>query len=174
MKKKDILVSLAIIVVSGGVLYFYTQRAGFIQIDAGGVDATLQLRNSLFSGTTVHTGRGPAAVGAGIHRPQHLRLSMGQNGHNYLLLSQGPWGDLARIKVRNDKTTPLRLGPPLSIEPKVRKNGPIVTIEFNVVGRAGELYEKFVRRDNRAMAGASLKIVNKVGRVLESGKFRYG
>lgn len=174
MKKKDIWISLVIIAVSGGVLYFYTRRTGYLQLDAGPAGATLQLSSSLFNKTTVCSDQGPAAVRARIHRPEHLRLSIDHNGHHYFLLSQGPWGDLTGIHVKNNQTTILRLGPPLIIKPKVQRKGSVVTIEFDVVGRAGEQYERFVRKNNRAVAGASIEIFDEAGNVLESGPFRYG
>ncbi|OHB78683.1 MAG: hypothetical protein A2Z25_11665 [Planctomycetes bacterium RBG_16_55_9] len=174
MKKKDILISLVIIAVSAGVLYFYVRRTGYIQVDAGKAGVTLQLQSSLFGNTTIRSGPEPTEVHARVHRPENLRLSLDQNGHHCLILSIGPWGNLGQINVKNKQTAILRLGPPLIIKPKVRKNGPMVTIEFDVVGQAGEQYEKFVRRDNRTIAGARLKIVDEAGNVLESGEFRYG
>jgi hypothetical protein len=174
MKKKDILISLVIIAVLGGVVYFYTQRTGYIQVDADGINAALRLRSSLFGSATIHSGQGPEAIRARVHRPQHLRLSIEQKDHNWLILSKGPWGSLARINVRNNQTTVLRLGPPFLIKPRVRINDPVVSIEFDIVGQAGEQYETFVRKNNRTIAGASIKIIDEAGDVLESGKFRYG
>ena len=174
MKKKDIWISLVIIAVSGGVLYFYTQRTGYIQLDSGRADATLDLRSSLFSKTTVRSSQQPGVVRARIHRPQHLRLLIDRNKDKYFLLSRGPWGDLARITVKNNLTTLLRLGPPLRIQPEIRKKGSVVEIDFDIFGQAGEQYEKFVRKNNRAITGASIKIFDEAGNVLEKGKFTYG
>ena len=174
MKKKDIWISLVIIAVSAGVLHFYTQRIGEIRLDAGQADAILELHGSLFSKASVRSGQPPGAVRARIHRPQHLRLSIDQNGDEYFLLSQGPWGDLARIDVKTNQTTILRLGSPLMVKPIVRKNGQVVSIEFDIVGQAGEQYEKFVRKNNRAVTGADIEIVDEMGNMLDSGKFSYG
>ena len=174
MKKKDIYISLVIIAVSGGMLYFYTRRMGYLQIDAGTTDAILQLQSSLFSRATVHSDQTSTPVHARIHRPQHIRLSIDQDGHNYFILSRGPWGNLAKIKVKNNQTTIIRLGPPLMIKPKVQKRKSVVEIQFDIFGQAGEQYEKFVRKDNRVVAGASVEIVDEKGSVLDSGKFRYG
>lgn len=90
------------------------------------------------------------------------------------MLSQGPWGDLAKITVKNNQKTSLRLGPPFMIKPKVQKRNSVVEIQFDIVGQAGEQYEKFVRKNNRAVTRASLKILDEVGNLLESGKFRFG
>lgn len=174
MKKKDILISLVIIVVSAGVLLFYTRRTGYVRLDAGQADATLELRSSLFSKATVRSGQQRGAVRARIHRPQHLRLSINQNNDNYFLLSQGPWGDLARINVENNQTTNLRFGLPLVIQPKVQRNGSVLSLDFDILGQAGEQYEKFVRKNNRAITGANVEIIDEAGNVLESGKFSYG
>jgi hypothetical protein len=174
MKKKDIWISLVIIAVSVGVLYFYTQRTGYIRLDSGEAKATLDLRSSLLSKESVCSGRQPEMVRARIHRPRHLRLSIDQGGHNYFILSQGPWGELSKIKVKNNQTAILRLGPPLKIIPKIQKRNSVVEIQYDIVGHAGERYEKFVRKNNRAVARASLKIVDEAGNVLESGKFKFG
>jgi len=174
MKKKDICISLVIIAVSGGALYVYTQRTGSIRLDTGDAEGTLELRSNLLGRSAIRSGQQPVEVYARIHRPQHLRLSINQGGHEYFILSQGPWGGLARIKVKNNQTTNLRLGPPLMIKPKVQKRNSVIEIQFDIVGQAGEQYEKFVRKNNRYVAGTSLKIVDKAGNVLEKGKFRYG
>ena len=174
MKKKDIFISLVIIAISGGALYFYTQRTGSIRIDAGRAEATLDLKSSLLSKTSVRSDQQPETVHARIHRPRHLRLSINQNKDRYFLLSQGPWGDLARIKVKNNQTTTLRIGPPLMIKPNIQKRNSVVEIQFDIVGQAGEQYEKFVRKNNRYVTGASVRIVDEVGNVLEKGKFSYG
>ena len=60
------------------------------------------------------------------------------------------------------------------IKPKVQKRKSVVEIQFDIFGQAGEQYEKFVRKDNRVVAGASVEIVDEKGSVLDSGKFRYG
>jgi len=174
MKKKDIWISLAIIACSGLALLYYTQRKGYVGIDAGGADAVLQLNSSLFANTTINSGAEPAAISARIHRPQFLSLSMNQDGHTWKIESRGPWGDLSKIKVRNDEATALRLGPPFLIKPKIRKNESLLYIDYAIIGQAGEQYENFITKNNRAVTGAKIKIVDETGNVLESGKFKYG
>ena len=174
MKKKDIWISLVIIAVSGGALYLYIHRTGYIRLDADRAKATLDLKSSLLSKTSVGSGQQPEAVHARIHRPRHLRLSIHQNKDRYFLLSQGPWGDLTRIKVKNNQTTTLRVGPPLMIKPKIQKRNSVVEIQYDVVGRAGEHYEKFVRKNKGYVVGASVRIIDEGGNVLEKGRFQYG
>lgn len=174
MKKKDIWISLTIIACSGLTLLYYTQRKGYVGIDAGGADAILQLKSSLLDHATITSGGEPAVIGARIHRPQLLSLSIKQNGHTWQIESRGHWGDLSKIKVRNNEATALRLGPPLLIKPTIRKNGSLLYIDYTIIGQAGEHYKKSITKNNRAVTGAKIKIVDETGNVLESGKFKYG
>jgi len=174
MKKKDLLISLAIIACSGLSVLYYTQRQGYVGIDAGGADAILQLNSNWFSNTTINSGAEPAAISARIHRPQFLSLSMKQDGHTWKIESRGPWADLSKIKVRNDEATALRLGPPFLIKPKISKNGSLLYVDFAIIGQAGEQYENFITKNNQAVTGAKIKIVDEAGNALESGKFQYG
>jgi hypothetical protein len=174
MKKKDIWISLAIIACSGLALLYYTQRKGYVGIDAGGADAVLQLKSNLLDNSTITSGGEPAAISARIHRPQFLSLSMKQNRHIWRIDSRGPWGGISKIKVRNNEATALRLGPPFLIKPEIRTNGSLLYIDYAIIGRAGEQYENFITKNNRAVTGAKIKIVDETGNVLESGKFKYG
>jgi hypothetical protein len=174
MKKKDILISFAIIACAGLVLLYYTQRKGYVGINAGGSDAVLQLNSSWLAHTTITSDGEPVAISARIHRPQFLSLSMKQDEHTWRIESRGPWGDLSAIKVRNNEATALRLGPPFLIKPQVNKNGLILSISYAIIGQAGEQYQHLVTKDNRAVTGAKIKIVDETGNVLESGSFKFG
>ena len=177
MKKKDIWISLTIIACAGLTLLYYTQRKGYVGINAGGANAVLQLNSSWLAHTTITSGGKSAAISARIHRPQFLSLSMKQDGHVWQIESLGPWGDLSKIKVRNNEATALRLGPPFLIKPEVNKNGSIISIDYAIIGQAGEQYQKFknfITKDNRGVTETKIKIVDETGNVLESGKFKYG
>lgn len=174
MKKKDIWVSLAIIACASLTLLYYTQRKGYVGINAGGADAVLQLNSSWLTLATITSDTEPAAISARIHRPKSLNLSMEQDGHTWRIESRGPWGDLSKIKIRNNKATALRLGPPFLIKPKVSKSVSLLSIDYAIIGQAGEQYQNFITKDNRAVTGAKVKIVDEAGNVLESGSFKYG
>jgi hypothetical protein len=174
MKKKDVWISLAIIVSAGLTLFFYSQRKGYVGIDAGGADTILHLQNNWFGHQTITSGAEPAAISARIYRPQFLSLSMDQDGHTWRLESRGPWADLSKIKVRNNEATAIRLGPPFLIKPVVKKHGLNFLISFAIIGRAGEQYENLITKDGRAVTGAKIKIVDETGNVLKSGSFEYG
>ena len=174
MKKKDILISLAIIAASGLALLYYSQRKGFVGIDAGGAEAVLHLRSSWLTSARITSGNEPAAIGARMYRPQSLSLSMGQDGQIWRIESYGPWSDLSKIKVRNNEATAIKLGPPFLIKPKVRKKGSIISIDYAIIGRAGEQYRNFITKNNEAITRPKIKIVDETGKVLKSGRFGYG
>ena len=174
MKKKDIWISLAIIAASLAVIYFYTQRKGYLEIDTGGTEATLQLSSGLFGSTTIRSGTAPTEVRAIIHSPRKLNLSMKKDDQTWQISSSGPWADLAKIKAKSNDTTTLRCGPPFLIKPSIQKTTDELSIEFSITGQAGEHYQKYALVNNRTMAEAKLTIKDEAGNVLESGKFQYG
>ena len=174
MKKKDIWISVAIILCSGSSLLYYTQRKGYVGIDASGTDAVLQLKSIGFINTTMNSGSKPSAIPARIYRPQFLNLSIKQNGHIWRIESRGPWGDISKIKLRNNEVTALKVGPPFLIKPKVRKNRSMFYIDFEIIGQSGEHYSNLITKNNRSVTGAKIKILDETGNILESGKFKYG
>ncbi len=174
MKKRDIWISAAIIGAAVLLLCLHSRGGGRIEIDAGGAVAALQLRNNWFKSTTITSGAGPASASAGVYRPRRLSISTEQNGQTWRIDSSGPWMKLSRIRVKNFKTTALRLGPPFMIKPKVRRNGSSVEIDFVIVGQAGERYEKFAVKDNRPVRKAKVRIVDETGNIFEAGSFKYG
>ena len=50
----------------------------------------------------------------------------------------------------------------------------MVEIQFDIVGQAGEHYERFVRKNKGYIVGASVRIIDEGGDVLEKGRFQYG
>jgi len=99
---------------------------------------------------------------------------MKQGGNTWQIDSRGQWGDLSTIRVKNNSTTVLQLGPPFLIKPKVRKSGSRVSIDFAVIGQASEQYQNVARKNNRSVPAAKAKIIDETGNVLASGKFEYG
>ena len=177
MKKRDIWISVAIIAAAVLLLFSYSQdkgQKGQIKIDAGGAVAKLQLAGGLFNKATISSGAGLTKVKAGVRRPEWLKMSMQQGSSTCQLDSRGPWGDLSTIKVTNNNATALRLGPPFLIKPKVRKSGSNVSIDFAVIGNAGEHYGNSIMRNNKRAPAPKLEIVDEAGNVLASGKFAYG
>jgi len=174
MKKRDIWISVAIIAAAVLLLYSYSQGQGRIKIDAGGAAVTLQLRSGWLGKATISSGAEPATVRGRVHKPRRLSLSMKQDSNTWQIDSRGPWGKLSKIKVSNNDTTVLKLGPPFLIKPKVRKSGSSISIDFAIIGQASEQYQNFARKNNRSVHEAKAKIIDEAGNVLASGKFEYG
>jgi hypothetical protein len=174
MKKRDIWISVAIIAAAVLLLFSYSHGKGQIKIDSGGAVTTLRLSNNWLSKATIGSGAQPSTVSARLHRPQWLKVSMQQGSDTWRLESRGPWGGLSTISVKNNDTTVLKLGPPFQIKPKVQNTGSRVSIDFNIIGKAGEHYRNVITRTNQRVPAPKVKIIDEVGNVLASGKFEYG
>jgi len=174
MKKRDIWISVTVIAVAVLFLFLSLRKEGQIQIEAGDAVATLRLNSSLLGNTTISSGTRPSKVSARIHRPQWMKLSMQQGGDKWQLDSRGPWGDLSTIRVKNNDTTILKLGPPFQIKTKTLFTGSKVEIDFNIFGKAGEYYSNVITQNNKRASAPGVKIIDEDGNVLASGKFEYG
>jgi len=172
MKRRDIWISVAIIAVAALAFYFFSQQEGYIRIDGSG--AELQLASGLFSTTTIASGLKPVAVRARAYRPERLSITMKDNGNTWRIDSRGPWGKLSKIKVEKDETTVLKLGSPLLIKPEIHQSSSLVSVDFSIIGQAGERYSASIAKNGRRLAAPGLKIVDEAGKVLASGKFEYG
>ena len=174
MKKKDIFISLAIIGAAALTLWVCLRTKGHVRIDAGGADAELQVQNGWFARATITSGVGTPEVGARVYNARHLSISTKQNGQTWQIECLGPWGNLSRIKVKNNETTELRLGPPFLVRPGISRRGSDVSIDYTIIGQAGEHYQSFATKDGGAMPGAKINIIDEAGNVLNSGRFEYG
>ncbi len=172
MKRRDIWISVAIIAVACLVFCFHSQQKGYIRIDGPG--AELQLGSGLFSTTKITSGQELVALRARAYRPKRLSIAMKENGNTWRIDSRGPWGDMSRVKVKNDETTVLKLGPPLLIMPKINQRSSLVSVDFSIIGQAGEHYGAGIAKNGRRLAAPGLKIVDEAGEILASGKFEYG
>lgn len=174
MKKKDNLISVVIIAAACLTLWLYLRQEGQVRIDAGDATAVLRLQSGLFGESTITSGEVPEVMRVQVHRPRYLSVSKRQDGHTWKIDSHGPWGNLSSIRVKNNQTTTLRLGPPFSIRPRVSQNGPALSIDYVIVGRAGELYQSFVMKDGKLLTGAEVHIFDEAGNMLEAGNFSFG
>ena len=174
MKKRDIWISVAIIAAAGLLLFLSLQKKGRLQIDAGGAVTTMRLSNSWLGKTMISSEAQPSLVSARLHRPQWLNVLMRQGSDTWQLESRGPWGQLSTITVKSNDTTVLKLGPPFQIKPKVLFTGTKVSIDFNIIGKAGEHYYNVITQNNKRAPAPGVKIIDQDGSVLASGKFEYG
>ena len=174
MKKRDIWISVAIITAAVLLIFSFSRAKGRIKIEAGGADTTLHLSSNWLSAATVNSGGRPCKVSARLHRPQWMKLSMKQDENTWQLETRGPWGQLTTIRVNNNDTTVLKLGPPFQIKTKAHYTGTKVAIDFNIIGQAGEHYRNVIVCNNKRAPAPKVKIIDEAGNVLASGKFEYG
>ncbi|MBN2589606.1 MAG: hypothetical protein JXA96_07080 [Sedimentisphaerales bacterium] len=173
MKKKDILISLAIIVACLGLflIYSFTNSLvhGYIEIDSGGASAKLMLHGSLFTQDFEISENEPVLINTRVTKPMSLTISKTQDSNSLQLVSYGPWGDLSRIKIKNNETLSLKVGPPLIIKPTISNYKGTVRMGFSVVGQAGEQYQI-----PRTKTNPKVKIMDENGNIIASGNFAYG
>ena len=175
MKKKDILIALAIIAACIGLLYLYSFTNslvhGYIELDSGdpNVRAELQFQSGLFGWEKVVSGSEPKKVNSRILTPRLLTVSKTQKSRRIILASYGPWGDISKIHVENDKKTIIKVGPPFVIRPNIWKRSGTVQIDFSIIGRAGEYYQIPILPKS-----SKVTIMDENGKTLASGNFSYG
>lgn len=172
MKKKVIWISIVVIAAVILSFPFFLQEQGYIKIDPPGVE--IQLHSGLFSKIRISSGAEPVAVNARVYKPRHLSVTTKQNGSTWQLNSFGPWGTLAQIGVKDNATTVLKLGPPFKIKPSVNRRDSSVSIDFSIIGQAGEHYSASVIKNGQQLPTPKLKIVDEAGKILVEGQFKYG
>jgi hypothetical protein len=177
MNKTRALIGLAVIAVAIAVAYFAgSGGAGFVQIDASGFHADVELRGGWPRKAVTVSQSEPAKAPAATYRARRvvLRVEEGSDKWWSLLVRRGPWGDLATVKVVEQQTTTLALGPPLTIDAGVKRKGRAVSIGLSVIGRAGEHYGPQLLSSDGPSPPPRLKIMDETGNILASGKFEYG
>jgi hypothetical protein len=172
MKRRDILISLAIIAMSLLACYVLFRQEGRVEIETPGAD--LSLRGTFFGGTVVSSSRGPASLPARVYTPQSLAITARDGESVWKLTSSGPWGDLAKIKVTPGGTTSLTVGPPLRIAPRIDVASGRGFIELRILGCSGERYSNVVLKNGSRMPAPGLKIIDEEGTVLVDSRFQYG
>lgn len=172
MKKKNILISLVIIAAVVLLFQFYLQGQGYIKIDTTGVK--MDLWGGWFKKIEIVSDPEPVAVKAREYSPARLWLATKEEENTWQLQSRGPWGKLSEIDVKDDETTVLKLGPPFLIKPDVSQRDSQVSIGLSIVGLAGEHYSAAVNKNGRILEAPTVRIVDKAGETLASGKFEYG
>ena len=152
----------------------YVRGKGYISIDYPGV--ILNLRGGWFDEANIISDEEPEKVNARIYSPEHISIEAKQNDAIWRIdsSSSGPWGKLANIKVKNKETTRLELGPTFLIKTTVSKSDSSVLVNLLITGRAGERYSAAIMRNGKTIASPGFKIVDEMGNILASDKFRYG
>jgi len=171
MKKRDIVISVVIIVAALLAFAVFTQRTGLITLEAPGGE--LCLRSGLFTSTTVEDSTEPTKAKARLYRPAYLYVRADDGVNKWQANCYGPYGDISKVNVSAGETTVVKAGPPFTVKPSILKTSKGVSIGYSVTGQAGEIYQPFTK-DYKRIPAPKLEIVNEAGDVLASGKFAYG
>ncbi|MHC4659561.1 MAG: hypothetical protein ACYS83_10385 [Planctomycetota bacterium] len=176
MKKLILLICLVAVLVFIGYKIATSGEPGYIKLDVTG--AIMQLSRDWWSRVTVSSDTEKIKVKTGTYRPRRLEIVKEGGGNKWRIFSSGPWGDLRTVKVRKDETTVLKPGEPFFISANVRQQrqsgSRLVSIGISIIGRAGEHYSSRIAKNGRDVGAPKLKIVDESGKVLASGKFKYG
>ena len=172
MKKRDVMVLVAIIAVSLAPTLALGQSKGHIAFSTPG--AKLELRYLLIRTMTLTSSEQPIEVPARTYTPRRLVITAKEDGQTWQLTSQGPWGDMSRIKVLPGATTTVKCGGPFKIVPKTSVSRGQVNIDFAILGQGGEQYSKIVTKNGRVVPAPRVKILDEQGKIFASGQFAYG
>ena len=176
MKRKTIaiLVFVCVVVITVLALAPLTGRGaeGYLVLENAG--ATVRLSGGLFSNVTLGGGTEPRKVPAREYVPKWLTVTAENGSGIWRLQSVGPWGELSKVTVEKDKTTVVKLGPPLEIRPQTNVNDSYVSAGLTIFGRAGERYRTVMTVNGSPMPEPKVKIIDQDGNVLASGRFKYG
>ncbi len=85
--------------------------------------------------------------------------------------------DLDMVKgqsISSLKDSSAKAGPPLLVKTDVQIKGREVSIGLVVEGQAGEKYVGGIRKNGQSLPAPAFNIVNEAGKVLTSGRFKYG
>jgi hypothetical protein len=172
MKDRLTVLLLGIVAVAlAGVCVIARQKGAIVLATPG---AELQLAGQFGSDILLRSGAQPIAVLARAYRPTSLTLTGEQDGATWQLRSGGPWGRLARINLPRGRTTALEVGPPLQIKPRVEMYPGQVRIGLRLFGRAGEMYQNSILKNNQRVSRPEVRILDEAGTLLASGQFQYG
>jgi len=172
MKKRDILLAVGIIAIALLAILLFSHRKGSIRIATPGVE--LQLRGGFAHRVTVRSGPEPTEVRACRYEPILLKTTRQQDGNTWQLQCMGPWGKLQKITVADGQTTTIDAGAPLLLKPEVSRTRDQVFIGFCIYGKAGEKYGNVIFKNGRRASAPEVRIIDKAGDLLASGRFQYG
>ncbi|MBN1916869.1 MAG: hypothetical protein JW889_03080 [Verrucomicrobia bacterium] len=144
-------------------------------LDVGCPDLELTLQSAM--GTAVLSSNGGTwrlPVGTYEIRGFALRLT-GPDGVAWAVQGNGTQGGaLSRFEIRRGRTTRITAGPPLTLAAQTTARGDAISINVDIVGRAGEHYRADVSRDGMTQPAPAFVVIDNSGAELVSGAFAYG
>lgn len=142
-------------------------------LSAASSEASLELVSD--SGYYALSGKGPWELPEGSYSARSVAVTgKGKDGYTWKLASQGTTGKLASFDVKGGEATAFEAGAPVTLKAVPTRYAGSVTVDFSMVGGAGEVYQSASLNNARKVVMPSVKIVDRSGKVLSSGKFEAG
>ncbi|HPD46680.1 MAG TPA: hypothetical protein P5279_09125 [Anaerohalosphaeraceae bacterium] len=115
-------------------------------------------------------------VKAGIYRPAELFRELKKGAETWQLYSQGPWGNLERINVKEGEATVLSFGDQLKVgvDTTTDRYDRVVYLSLKLTGPYGETYSPLIKRNGKNVDAPGFVIYDEAGKELAVGKFAYG
>ncbi|MCP4610333.1 MAG: hypothetical protein GY845_16605 [Planctomycetes bacterium] len=113
---------------------------------------------------------------AGIYSTSPIELRhVDTSGNRWIFrTSRENLGKLKNFEITAGQTTMFRIGPPFSIKTSVEQRGEFALIGFSLEGQSGDCYTPGARKGRATAPEPKFEIVDEAGKILESGRFKYG
>jgi len=131
-------------------------------------DFLLEIRDKNGQKYVVKSKNKKAKLPPGKFTIEYIRLKKkDSNGKNWSISSSGFLA--IPLEIKEEKTTAKKFGEPLTV--LIKKTGD--TLEYQLKGNAGEFYSK-ITVDHKIVSAPNFSIMSPRGKVIKTGKFRYG
>ena len=175
MKKRIIAILFIVVVLVGFVAFRYSQQTGSVRLATPGVTVGLRgLHGVFWKNLQVGPSTDPVKTHVGKYLALQGNLAKNADGDRWLASFYGAQDVSSRITVNKDQTSVLTIGPPLNVKTDVELMGREVSIGLSISGQSGERYNPQMTKNGRALDAPGLKIMDETGKLLASGKFKYG
>jgi len=171
MKKRDVYIAVGIVAAGLLALLVLDSKKGLIALDCPG--AEMVLASGVFGTTDLRPEDGAVEVKARAYRATQLQITAKDGNDTWRIYADRPWGQLQTIKVLPGKTTRIKCGPPFTVRADVRQLRGIVSVDYSIVGQAGENYARILK-NGRPQGEPTVEILNDKGEKIGGGKFSYG
>jgi len=158
----------------GSTIEFRQAEPTFGTLDLDGKEVSLDLWSE--AGPQQVSGGGQTwRLPAGRYYARSLDLTEMEGGDRWVFTMTRP-GGLKDFEIKPGQTTRLTIGPPFQARGSIRRlfHNPTYTVRMDLEGQAGEQYSAVVLKNDKEVPEPSFKILDGVGRVVQSGQLAYG
>jgi hypothetical protein len=158
----------------GSCVEFRQATPRFGMLDLGGKDVKLTLWSDTVHQQLSGSG-GKWRIPAGRYGVVLLELTeTDSKGDRWTFkINKKDKGKLGDFEIRPEESTFFKIGPPFQAKTSIEKRGQDAFVSFNLKGQAEELYVPGGERNGKELASTGFKIIDVLGRVAHSGRFRF-